>query len=54
MRFKGTIGTSGDITTLPTSNVKIGDTYRVTTTATYASQSCEIGDLIIATSTAPT
>lgn len=54
MRFKGTIGTGGDITALPTSNVKIGDTYRVITANTYAGQTCEIGDLIIATSTTPT
>lgn len=54
MRFKGTIGTGGDITSLPTSGVKVGDTYRVITAGTYAGQTCEIGDLIIATSTTPT
>ena len=54
MRFKGTIGTNGDITTLPTTNVNIGDTYRVITASTYADQACEVGDLIIATSTTPT
>lgn len=54
MRFKGTIGTGGDVTTLPTSGVKVGDTYRVITAGTYASQTCEVGDLIIATATTPT
>lgn len=54
MRFKGTIGTGGTVTSLPTSNVKVGDTYRVITAGTYASQECEVGDLIIATATTPT
>ncbi len=35
MVFKGTIGTGGTITTLPTTGVKIGDTYRVITVCTY-------------------
>lgn len=54
MRFKGTIGTGGTVTTLPTTGVKVGDTYRVITAGTYAGQACEIGDLIIATATTPT
>lgn len=54
MRFKGTLGTGGTITTLPTTNVKTGDTYRVITAGTYAGVTCEVGDLIIATSTTPT
>ena len=54
MRFKGTIGTGGDVTTLPTTGVKVGDTYRVITAGTYASVVCEVGDLIIATATTPT
>ena len=54
MRFKGTIGTGGDVTSLPTTGVKVGDTYRVITAGTYAGQACEIGDLIIATATTPT
>lgn len=53
MRFKGTIGTGGTVTSLPESGVKIGDTYRVITAGTYAGQTCEIGDLIIATETTP-
>ena len=54
MRFKGTLGTGGDVTSLPTTNVNIGDTYRVIEAGTYASQVCEVGDLVIATSTTPT
>lgn len=45
--FKGTLGTTGTITTLPTT-YKIGWTYRVVTNGTYAGQVCEIGDLVIA------
>lgn len=47
MIFKGTIGTGGTVTTLPTT-YKTGWTYRVITAGTYAGQKCEIGDLIIA------
>ena len=54
MRFKGTLGTGGTITALPTTGVMVGDTYRVITAGTYASIKCEVGDLIIATATTPT
>lgn len=47
MVFKGTIGTGGTVTALPTT-YKTGWTYRVITAGTYAGQKCEIGDLIIA------
>lgn len=47
MVFKGTIGTDGTVTALPTT-YKIGWTYRVITAGTYAGQDCEVGDLIIA------
>lgn len=47
MIIKGTIGTSGTVTALPTT-YKTGWTYRVTSAGTYAGQVCEIGDLIIA------
>lgn len=53
MRFKGTVGTGGTVTNLPTTGVKIGDTYMVNSAGTYAGQVCEVGDLIIATSTTP-
>lgn len=48
MRYKGTLGTSGTITKLPTSDVRVGDTYRVITAGTYAGAVCEIGDMVIA------
>mgnify|MGYP007112771594 CR=1 FL=1 len=47
MIFKGTIGTGGTVTALPTT-YKTGWTYRVITAGTYAGQKCEVGDLIIA------
>lgn len=47
MVFKGTIGTGGTVTVLPTT-YKTGWTYRVITAGTYAGQNCEVGDLIIA------
>ena len=54
MVFKGTLGTGGDVTTLPTTGVKTGWTYRVITAGTYGGKTCEVGDLIIATSDGPT
>lgn len=53
MRFKGTIGTGGTVTALPSTH-QIGDTYRVITAGTYAGQVCEVGDLIIALTTSGT
>lgn len=47
MIFKGTIGTGGTVTALPTT-YKTGWTYRVITAGTYAGNVCEVGDLIIA------
>ena len=47
MIFKGTLGTGGTVTVLPTT-YKTGWTYRVITAGTYAGNVCEIGDLIIA------
>lgn len=46
MVFKGTIGTGGTVTALPTTH-NIGWTYKVITAGTYAGVTCEIGDLII-------
>lgn len=55
MYFKGTIGTSGTAgTALPTSGVKVGDTYKIITDGTYASQAAKVGDMFIATATTPT
>ena len=54
IHIKGTIGSSGaTITSLPTSAV-VGDAYVVKTAGTYASQKCEVGDIIICTATTPT
>lgn len=47
MIFKGTIGTGGTVTALPTT-YKTGWTYRVITAGTYAGVKCEVGDLIVA------
>jgi hypothetical protein len=46
MVFKGTIGTGGTVTALPTSH-SAGWTYRVITAGTYVGVVCEVGDLII-------
>lgn len=55
MIFKGTIGTGGTAgSSLPTSGVKIGDTYKISSDGTYAGQSAKVGDLFIATATTPT
>jgi len=55
MVFKGTVGTGGTAgTTLPTSNVKVGDTYKIITAGTYAEQTAKVGDLFIASATTPT
>lgn len=47
MIYKGTIGTGGTITSLPTTYLT-GWTYRVVSTGTYAGVVCEVGDLITA------
>ena len=48
MRFKGTVGTGGTVTSLPASH-KVGDTYKVLVAGTYAGVNCEVGDMIICT-----
>ena len=48
MIYKGTIGSTGaTITALPDTTAKTGWTYKVLTAGTYASQKCEVGDMII-------
>ena len=47
MVYKGTLGTAGTVTALPTTH-QVGWTYRVITAGTYAGNVCEIGDLLIA------
>jgi hypothetical protein len=48
MVFKGTLGTGGTITVLPTT-YSAGWSYKIITAGTYAGVVCEVGDLIIAT-----
>ena len=50
MVFKGTLGTSGTVTAVPTTGVVKGDTYKIITAGTWAGSACKIGDLIIALS----
>ena len=48
MIFKGSLGTGGTITTLPTAAASNeGYTYKVITAGTYASQAAKVGDLFI-------
>lgn len=47
MVYKGTLGTGGTITALPTT-YSAGWSYKVITAGTYAGNACEVGDLIIA------
>ena len=53
MVIKGTLGTGGDVTSLPTSGYVVGWSYKVITAGTYAGYTCEVGDLIYATNDGP-
>lgn len=48
LTYKGTLGTNGTIEALPTT-AACGDTYKVSTSGTYAGYPCKVGDLVIAT-----
>lgn len=48
MVFKGTLGTNGTVTAVPTKGVVKGDTYKIITAGNYAGSACKIGDIIIA------
>ena len=53
MMFKGTLGTGGTITTLPTAaEANTGFTYKVITDGTYASIAAKVGDLFISNGSA--
>lgn len=56
MTYCGTVGdvTGATVTTLPTTGVHNGDTYKVVKDGTYSSQAAEVGDLFIATGTEST
>lgn len=48
MQFKGTLGTGGTITSLPTAAASnAGFSYKVITAGTYASQSAKVGDMFV-------
>lgn len=48
--FKGTLGTTGTITTLPEASAStIGHMYKVITAGTYAGKEAKVGDLFIGT-----
>lgn len=46
MTYKGTVDKANG---LPSTDVKIGDTYKIAEAGTYNGQECEVGDLLIAT-----
>lgn len=48
MIYKGTLGTDGTVTKVPTNGYKVGWTYKVITAGTYAGIKCEVGDMLIA------
>ena len=51
MVFKGTLGTGGTITSLPSATVDtVGDTYKVITAGTYASIAAKVGDVFVCSS----
>lgn len=55
MIFKGSLGTGGTITTLPTASASNeGWVYKVITAGTYAGQSAKLGDLFISANTSTT
>ncbi len=47
MVFKGTLGTGGTVTALPTTGYKTGWTYKAVSAATFAGKVCEIGDMVV-------
>lgn len=62
MIFKGSVGSGGTVATLPTTNVKVGDTYKVITSninipaassSTGSAVTAKIGDTVISTDPAP-
>lgn len=53
MIYKGTLGTDGTVTKVPTNGYKVGWTYKVITARTYAGIKCEVGDMLIAINNGP-
>ena len=46
LTYRGTVGSNGDVSVLPSSH-EVGDVYVVSVAGTYAGQACEVGDYII-------
>ena len=46
LTYKGTVGSNGDVSVLPSSH-EVGDVYVVSIAGTYAGKTCEVGDYII-------
>ena len=53
LQYKGTVGTGGTVTSLPTSGVKVGDFYKVATAGRYGGHTCEVNDMILASEVEP-
>ena len=53
LTFEGTLGSSGTVSNLPSTHTK-GWTYKVATAGTYAGVKCEVGDLVICTTSGTT
>lgn len=49
--FKGTLGTGGTLATAPTTNVSVGDLYKIVSQGTYGGVACKTGDMLIAQGT---
>ena len=48
MVFKGTLGTNGTITSLPTASINTeGDSYKVITAGTYNNENASVGDMFV-------
>lgn len=53
LTFEGTLGSGGTVSNLPSTHTK-GWTYKVATAGTYAGVKCEVGDLVICTTSGTT
>lgn len=51
MQFKGTLGESGTITTLPAASASEGFVYKVITEGTYGNKHAEVGDTFVSNGT---
>ena len=50
--LRGVLGTGTGMVSMPTSNIHVGDVYKVGTASTYAGQTCQVGDVLICVSAA--